>query len=236
MENPKPLPLNNILLLISAVSLTLAGYFIYQTRELQKRLAAIESSQMPTTVEPTPPPAGGPIDETANWKTYANTKLGFELKYPPSVQIDKELNDQYNRATLFKGDNLNFEVMLRKNPGNITLDNYYYMDTQIKQKTTLAGNLANVYEMPNGYCDGPSCSEPSLTIVTENGLDLYHIEFYGDAKLSVVENQILSTFKFTDENSVEGSFCGGIAGIPCPSGYRCLLDGDYPDAGGKCQK
>lgn len=28
--------------------------------------------------------------------------------------------------------------------------------------------------------------------------------------------------------------CGGIAGIQCPSGFECKLDGDYPDAGGKC--
>lgn len=29
-------------------------------------------------------------------------------------------------------------------------------------------------------------------------------------------------------------FCGGIAGVECPSGYRCQLEGNYPDAGGKC--
>jgi len=29
-------------------------------------------------------------------------------------------------------------------------------------------------------------------------------------------------------------FCGGIAGLTCPEGYSCKLDGDYPDAGGSC--
>lgn len=29
-------------------------------------------------------------------------------------------------------------------------------------------------------------------------------------------------------------FCGGIAGIPCPAGFTCRLDGNYPDAGGVC--
>lgn len=36
----------------------------------------------------------------------------------------------------------------------------------------------------------------------------------------------------------EGQFCGGIAGnLPenkCPAGYRCQLEGNYPDASGKC--
>jgi hypothetical protein len=28
--------------------------------------------------------------------------------------------------------------------------------------------------------------------------------------------------------------CGGIAGLQCPAGQKCLLDGNYPDASGKC--
>jgi len=31
-----------------------------------------------------------------------------------------------------------------------------------------------------------------------------------------------------------GQFCGGIAGVECPSGYTCQLEGNYPDAGGTC--
>ncbi|MFA6489542.1 MAG: DUF333 domain-containing protein [Candidatus Micrarchaeia archaeon] len=34
----------------------------------------------------------------------------------------------------------------------------------------------------------------------------------------------------------EGEFCGGIAGFACESGLSCKLDGNYPDAGGKCVK
>jgi hypothetical protein len=32
----------------------------------------------------------------------------------------------------------------------------------------------------------------------------------------------------------ENIFCGGIAGKECPQGYSCQLEGNYPDAGGKC--
>jgi hypothetical protein len=55
-------------------------------------------------------------------------------------------------------------------------------------------------------------------------------------KNSKIPNGILSTFKFTNSESSEGKFCGGIAGIACPEGYTCKLDGNYPDAGGKCAK
>lgn len=39
---------------------------------------------------------------------------------------------------------------------------------------------------------------------------------------------------------IESRRCGGIAGnLPkyqCPPGYRCQLEGNYPDASGKCVK
>ncbi len=41
-------------------------------------------------------------------------------------------------------------------------------------------------------------------------------------------------FMACPQESAEGKFCGGIAAFPCPQGYECRLDGDYPDAGGKC--
>lgn len=34
----------------------------------------------------------------------------------------------------------------------------------------------------------------------------------------------------------QGQFCGGMVGAKCPAGYRCQLDGNYPDAGGVCIK
>lgn len=44
--------------------------------------------------------------------------------------------------------------------------------------------------------------------------------------------------QMTPGESIEGKFCGGIAAnLPenkCPPGYKCQLDGSYPDAGGKC--
>lgn len=36
--------------------------------------------------------------------------------------------------------------------------------------------------------------------------------------------------------SSEGEMCGGIANIQCCSGLKCSLDGDHPDASGKCVK
>ncbi|PIQ72540.1 hypothetical protein COY13_02180 [Candidatus Roizmanbacteria bacterium CG_4_10_14_0_2_um_filter_36_35] len=37
-------------------------------------------------------------------------------------------------------------------------------------------------------------------------------------------------------DSTTQTFCGGIAGKMCPTGYYCKYDGTYPDAGGTCIK
>jgi hypothetical protein len=35
-------------------------------------------------------------------------------------------------------------------------------------------------------------------------------------------------------SSKTAGICGGIAGLPCPSGYRCMITEKYPDASGTC--
>lgn len=40
----------------------------------------------------------------------------------------------------------------------------------------------------------------------------------------------------TPTPAIEGEFCGGIAGVECPESYKCQLEGNYPDASGKCVK
>lgn len=51
-------------------------------------------------------------------------------------------------------------------------------------------------------------------------------------------DQILSTFSFVEDPSKKtgGTFCGGFAGTVCPEGYKCQLEGNYPDASGTCIK
>ena len=36
-------------------------------------------------------------------------------------------------------------------------------------------------------------------------------------------------------SALVGEFCGGIAAFKCTEGLECVLDGNYPDAGGKCE-
>lgn len=152
------------------------------------------STSTPTTG--TIPPTTITPDPVVSWETYNSPEFGFSIDYPQNLQVQDYLNDQYNRTVSFKGTDLYFSVTLRKADSNFNLDKYYFMDSLIARTTVLSGQKANIYEMPNGYCDGPGCSQPYIAIVTEHNGDVYSVSFFGDSKLSSLESQILSSFRF----------------------------------------
>jgi len=168
-----------------------------QITNLQNQIANLQKPTQPivTSPEVTEEPTQ-PIDNTANWKTYQNSALGFELKVPSYVSVDKEFNDQYNRLVIFKSDKENFEVRLREGK-TTSLNQYYYLDFPVSSKSTLDGKEALVFEAPNGYCDGPGCGSPFIAYSTKYGDDFYNLVFSGDVKMSDTEKSILSSFKFT---------------------------------------
>jgi len=218
LENQTPVPTppstnwSNILLftilgLIVVAGLVLAGIqigksqtSIQQPAVEQQTISPTQTAVNPTDLPVTPSPT---TDPTADWKTYKNIALGFEIKYPPNVEIILEENDQHNRITIFKGESLNFEVDLHK-AGDTPLDKYYYMDNPVFTKSVLDDKIANVYifDASKNSCvsngSGPGCTISYVTYVAQNGLDLYHLSFKGDSILSDTEKNILSTFKFTN--------------------------------------
>jgi len=103
---------------------------------------------------------------------------------------------------------------------------------------------AYLYKSGDSKCNSESLLIPKnnsgylIEIINTKCMDDEGNQLEGYYELTT--DQMLSTFKFLDTTNPEGRFCGGIgANLPenqCPEGYRCKLDGDYPDAGGKCIK
>lgn len=50
----------------------------------------------------------------------------------------------------------------------------------------------------------------------------------------VISTAVVLFVYLTKMHGTEGAFCGGIAGIECPVGFSCQMEGNYPDASGSC--
>lgn len=149
--------------------------------------------KVPLSITPTSTPSPT-LDPALDWKTYDNPSLGFQINYPSFLKIIRESNNEIERKTKFLGGGYKVCIYLVKNIGNFTLDNFKYHDTSPVKKTTLDGIPANMYASDN-YCeDDPTCA--SVAYFSIKGSEMYFVVFFGDLKMSDVENQILSTFKF----------------------------------------
>jgi len=142
------------------------------------------------------------VDQTADGQIYKNKELGFELKMPVGVYVDKVFNDKDNRLVMFKGANETFEVRIIKDK-LASLDTYYYLGFPVSSKSTLGGKVAVVFEAPQGYCDGPAaCSSPFIAYSTKNGDDFYNLVFKEVIKINATEKSIVSSFKFLPAEQV----------------------------------
>ncbi len=102
---PKPpISLNLVFLIITSISLLLSTFFIYQNWRLNQRLDALIRSQPTPTLSPTPQMNSDPaLRDTANWKTYTNTKFGYSIKYPPTLTPLESTSDIYLHQATFNG-------------------------------------------------------------------------------------------------------------------------------------
>lgn len=110
---------NFLIILLSVLlllSVSIAGFFAYQTQKLAKELAMAKSEEKVValvTPEPTVEPiaTNGTVVDTTTWNLYINKKYGFQIKYPKPFSV--ELSNKYDSFTdeLFKINGLDFLVM-----------------------------------------------------------------------------------------------------------------------------
>jgi len=202
-------------------------------------------------------------DPTANWKTYINQVLGFQLNYPPTLKVTQDpkpslskdlgvswilmLDDRQEGDVM--GVSIKNSVLIQYTQNPVNGESHKPI-TNIKE-TTQGLESATFFSL-QGY---PAAKIRLSTSSIKNETPIKGVvvsifilkdkslwSITGDTINSDVSNgeidQILSTFRFVDTlpEKTNDSFCGGIAGIICPEGYKCKYDGSYPDASGVCVK
>ncbi|MCX6704713.1 MAG: PsbP-related protein [Candidatus Woesebacteria bacterium] len=237
-------------------SLGVVAFLYYQNQQLKNMLASYQATPIPL-VSPTPIAEA----ETADWKTYTNTKYGFSFKYPSELIISTDTNCSpetiyFDKTKLKFPDSCGYGgvytplMVTMKKP---TTTNYsqeiqgsieYNKYSNLINKTIKIGQYT-AYEYGGrveveSYITGQYNYILIIPISKDIEINLMFTEIEGNRYDLNTFDQILSTFKFIDQSSAEGKFCGGIAAnLPenqCPSGFYCKLDGNGPDTSGHCVK
>lgn len=162
------------------------------------------------TDKPSPDTSTIDTDDTTNWKTYANTKAGFSVKYPPDFSVEEtysspSLNPKYYSESIvyvsFMNKGMFVNIAVAKGKNNFTIDNALgkgpylsYVDSFLEgkgiQKFTVDGvNAIRVDNIPAGQA-----GEGSDTIFIKDG-KVFQITSTPMDSLKIVD-QILPTFKF----------------------------------------
>lgn len=184
------------------IAVLIYGGIYYLAAQQKKSSPYSTNYPSPTISQPSPTP-----DETANWKTYENTKYGYQLKYPPTWQL-QDNSDSDNNYISFYPPQVNLAL---NDPGVPSIDLQVtsrplssYPTENLTQggipmitdwKTVSVNGINGIYYQVH-QC-APQCyATTALPINQQKTIGLSISTVAQDQGYTNIYNQILSTFKF----------------------------------------
>lgn len=166
-----------------------------------------KSSAPKTPVQSTVTPKSQPTqtaDETANWKTYTNTKYGFSFKYPQVFTV-KLTSAEQEMISIEDQNKQSFLLIIYNNPNSLSLKDYE------KKNTGESGMGPNIYyknaelikfQNFEAYYNKEeiSCFSKCGSYVWVNKDKIYKLtgSSQNQSNQKIILDNILSTFKFLD--------------------------------------
>lgn len=190
-----------------------AGAFVLQSKNNKQQVAQV--TPVPTKpITPTPTP-----DPTANWKMYTNTKYGISIKYPPTW-IYREIPGSAGSTA----DDVYLELSSSGFPSpqtdaraDITFTftkndpSANWQPKDFSNYQSAAYQLGNVSATKISGVNRVSLS-PDMVILAPIGNNYVQILSNEPGNPPQIFDQILSTFKFTDQNQTTNQIITGISG------------------------
>ncbi len=213
-------PWLKVILLIFAISIPIGiGGYILGTQKNQPVSQKQQVSISPTISSPSPTP-----DPTANWKTYTNNDLGYSFKYPSTMTMPSDTDNPIPQAFILYKSATEKE-RIHKNPTpDIVIDGLVIEINDIKDKEldTLVKPYADNTIYPGKHLNIPNVQNISFGPFPSIGITYQQLVFITSPKGNILKfdaglvpneypegysstfseifTQILSTFKFTDQN------------------------------------
>jgi hypothetical protein len=208
----KLVPILLIILIISV--LVVGGFFVYKTYFSQNTIQPIGNS----TSQPVSTP-----DPTADWQTYTNEKYGYSFKYPSDWKVEAEngedptttFSPSFSSPCNFNNDgrctNLTLALGGKYKEGQ-NLEYYFNINIQdiVSKRDIVVGGekaLEIKYHLAKEYVGHEG--EPAIEIKAIHNKNVLTIQYGEQQSTSLSElkyenifDQILSTFKFTDQASI----------------------------------
>jgi len=197
-----------LILAIVAIFLAVVGVIIYVGVVIYLQSTSHFKPQHQSPVIPTPTTSS--INETADWKFYQNSKLGFSIKYPK--ELSEPTESILSTSTVLEFLNAESRVQLSISVG-VVYDQSKQRELSYKEIATIDGkqpDLITVDDQPAAYIKIrdedliPPKPNPFNEVAIQKGRNVYTIYFSLSNDLKKQENeqiifdQILSTFQFLD--------------------------------------
>lgn len=195
-----------ILIILAVFVLALGVGYLVGVKVLSPKAPSVVAPQISPYPTPTP-------DVTANWEMYINDLFGFEVKYPPDCYVAKNggtkeypsfHNNKYIGSEAYSPDGLalDFDPIADINRARFTVESRIFEPSKIK----------------NG--------EINIYFADTKGRKIYAtcMVYSGEGNMIDVCNQILSTFRFLDQEQSDESIIRNLVNTTWRSNLKTSQD------------
>lgn len=142
-----------------------------------------------------------PANSQNEWERYYNKEFGFGFNHPSDTEVFEYRNPVSDKVnfSIRRGENDSIGQII-VSPGE-RMEAYLDREPVAMPNVRLAGVSAQLFILPNGYCDGGGCTHPLYAVMAYYQGRNYIVEFNATSKLSEEQYDILNSVTFDEAPS-----------------------------------